>query len=231
LARRAPSPTALVLVLTSDDRQALEWCDGLQRAGFPVDHAGPACIDRVRLCAADVIVLDLVPGGPDATMTIRRLRDTGHAGYIIALTPPADDGAVVGCVEAGADACAERSCSPSELSGRVRALVRRRRRGEPSDVLCLRDLQINLASHTVLRAHVPIPLTPREYAVLVALARRQGHIVTRTDLLAEVWQRRRVHDSHILDATIMSLRHKIESDPARPSSIITVRSVGFMASP
>ena len=230
-AGRPPSSTALVMVLSGDDRQAFAWRDALQQAGFPVDYAGPSCGDRVRVCAANVIVLDIASAPADAVTAIRQFRDSGHAGYIVALTPPGDDGAIVRCVEAGADACAERSCSPSELVGRIRALVRRARRGEPSDAVGLGDIKINLASHAVMRGEVPVFLTPREYAVLVALARRQGRVVSRAELLAEVWKRRRIHDSHILNATIMSLRHKIESDPTRPRYVVTVRSVGFMASP
>jgi len=228
ITHKPATSNGLVLLLSGDAARAATWMDGLDRAGFPVDSGDPLCRDQTRVGAADVLVLDISGSVSDTVTSIRWLRDGGLAAYILALVQPGDVAAVLQCLDAGADACANRDCSVRELTARIRALVRRTRRTHVGDVIQIGDVCIDLLSHTVRREQRRIALSPLEYALLLAIARRRGSVVSRDELLADVWGASTYRNGHVIDSAITCLRRKIERDPTRPQHVITVRSVGYL---
>jgi DNA-binding response OmpR family regulator len=115
------SSNGLVLLLCGDAERAASWAGGLDRAGFPVDTVAQLSRDQARVGAADVLVLDIPTRLAEAATTIRWWRDGGLTAYVLALVAADDGTAASVCVDAGADAWANRECSTRELIARVRA--------------------------------------------------------------------------------------------------------------
>ena len=91
------------------------------------------------------------------------------------------------------------------------------------------QLQIDVAGHQVRRGGVPLTLTPLEFDLLIALARRPRHAFTREVLLEEVWGYRHAADTRLVNVHVQRLRSKIEKDPEHPEVVVTVRGVGYRA--
>ncbi len=117
-----------------------------------------------------------------------------------------------------------------ELVARIRAALRRARHDEPSETLSLGDVAIDVLGHVATRDGDELRLTPTEFRLLVELARRPGQVFTREILLELVWGYDYLGDSRLVDVAVQRLRAKIETDPAHPQLIETVRGVGYRAS-
>jgi two-component system, OmpR family, response regulator MtrA len=221
---RAPCNVPIVL-LGGDRERASAWQQSLASAGFPVQWVEHSYHDEFT-GAAVVLIFD-VPTATDPLIgVIRELRERGNKSHILALAD-GDATAVTACIDAGADAVGARCCSPNEVVARVRALVRRGPRPYPSAAWRFRDLRIDPAAHLVTKRGAPIALSPQEYALLLALARRRGCVVSRDELFATTGARARGPDSHSIETTVNMLRKKIEDDPSRPEHIVTVRGAGY----
>jgi len=200
---------------------------GLVEEGYAVDHersaagaAGALAIDDY-----DLVVLDLgLPDG-DGVSLCRRLREGAVRVPVLMLT--ARDGLhdkIVG-LDAGADDYLTKPFDFLELAARVRALLRR-----PADVsapvLAVGDVRLDPASHQVWRGDVTVPLTAREFSLLDHLMRRNGRVVSRSELLDHVWDTNYDGLSNVVDVHIANLRRKLAStDGADP--IETIRGVGY----
>jgi two-component system response regulator MtrA len=149
---------------------------------------------------------------------------------IVMLTAKTDTVDVVLGLESGADDYVVKPFKPKELVARVRT---RLRRTEPSgqENLTIGDLTIDVAGHSVKRDGVPISLTPLEFDLLAALARKPWQVFTREVLLQEVWGYRHAADTRLVNVHVQRLRSKIEHDPERPQIVVTVRGVGYKAGP
>src|SRR4030095_9103295 len=110
--------------------------------------------------------------------------------------------------------------------------ARLRRTEEPApETLQIGDLAIDVAGHSVKRDGGAIPLTPLEFDLLVALARKPWQVFTREVLLEQVWGYRHAADTRLVNVHVQRLRSKIERDPERPEIVVTVRGVGYQAGP
>ncbi|MFE1784554.1 winged helix-turn-helix domain-containing protein, partial [Streptomyces sp. NPDC059506] len=119
---------------------------------------------------------------------------------------------------------------PTALVARVGA--RRRRAEEPTpEQLAIGDLVIDVAGHSVKRDGQSIALTPLEFDLLVALARKPWQVFTREVLLEQVWGYRHAADTRLVNVHVQRLRSKVERDPERPEIVVTVRGVGYKAGP
>jgi two-component system response regulator MtrA len=146
------------------------------------------------------------------------------------LTAKTDTVEVVLGLESGADDYVVKPFKPKELVARIRA--RMRRSDEPApEMLELADLRIDVAGHSVRRGHEAIGLTPLEFDLLVALARKPWQVFTREVLLEQVWGYRHAADTRLVNVHVQRLRSKIERDPERPEIVVTVRGVGYKAGP
>jgi two-component system response regulator MtrA len=175
------------------------------------------------------VLLDLMLPGRNGIDVCRAIR--AESGVpIVMLTAKSDTVDVVLGLESGADDYVVKPFKPKELVARVRARLRRQDDQTPVSVT-IADLDIDVAGHSVKRDGEPIALTPLEFDLLVALARKPWQVFTREVLLEQVWGYRHAADTRLVNVHVQRLRSKIEHDPERPEIVVTVRGVGYKAGP
>src|SRR5690606_31331691 len=149
---------------------------------------------------------------------------------IVMLTAKSDTVDVVLGLESGADDYVMKPFKPKELVARMRARLRRSEDAAP-EVLTIgpphSQVTIRVPAHTVTRNGTEIKLTPLEFDLLVALARKPRQVFTREVLLEQVWGYRHAADTRLVNVHVQRLRAKIEPDPEHPEVILTVRGVGY----
>ena len=220
-------------VLVVDDDQALAEMLGivLRGEGYEPIHCadGEAALETFRTTQPDLVLLDVMLPGVDGIEVCRRLR--AESGVpIVMLTAKTDTIDVVVGLESGADDYVVKPFKPQELVARIRA--RLRGGGEPApEKLEIGDLSIDVAGHSVRRDGVLINLTPLEFDLLVALARKPWQVFSREVLLEQVWGYRHAGDTRLVNVHVQRLRSKIERDPEHPEVVVTVRGVGYKAGP
>jgi two-component system response regulator MtrA len=170
----------------------------------------------------------MLPGtdGLDVCRAIRAESGTP----IVMLTARADTADVVIGLESGADDYVVKPFKPKELVARIRARLRRNDE-VVGEVLHIGDVTIDVAGHVVSRGGNAMALTPLEFDLLVALARKPRHVFTRDQLLEQVWGYRHVADTRLVNVHVQRLRAKVERDPEHPDIVVTVRGVGYKAGP
>jgi two-component system response regulator MtrA len=220
-------------VLVVDDDTALAEMLGivLRGEGFePVFCAdGGQALDAFRATRPDLVLLDLMLPGKDGIEVCRQIR-TESGVPIVMLTAKTDTVDVVLGLESGADDYVMKPFKPKELVARVRARLRRTEDPAP-EVLDIGDVSIDVAGHSVKRAGEPVSLTPLEFDLLVALARKPWQVFTREVLLEQVWGYRHAADTRLVNVHVQRLRSKVEKDPEHPEIVVTVRGVGYKAGP
>lgn len=173
----------------------------------------------------DLILLDLMLPGMNGVDICRTIRQNSTV-PIVMLTAKTDTVDVVLGLESGADDYITKPFKPKELIARIRARLRRSD-SEPSEVIEVGDLTIDIPGHTVKRGDQEISLTPLEFSLLATLARRPQEVFTREELLREVWGYRNAADTRLVNVHVQRLRAKIEKDPENPHIVLTVRGVGY----
>jgi DNA-binding response OmpR family regulator len=226
-----------VLVVDDERRIAAIAGDYLRHAGYGVLTAadGVEALAVVRAQRPDLVVLDLGLPRLDGIAVARSLRRDGNI-PIIMLTARADEADRLLGLELGADDYITKPFSPRELVARVRAVLRRSdAAGADEHVLRRADLVIDVPRLQVTRGRMPIDLTPTEFHLLAALARRPGRVFTRAQLLdalrsakpsGERWTDAEAFDRAI-DAHIKNIRRKLERDPRAPRYLLTVYGLGY----
>ena len=218
-------------ILVVDDDVALAEMIGivLESEGFEVSYCadGAKAVPTFRADQPDLILLDLMLPGMDGVQICEIIRQESDV-PIIMLTAKSDTVDVVTGLEAGADDYVPKPFKPKELIARVRA---RLRRGDDAEMPRLRiaDLEIDVAGHEVTRDGQQIALTPLEFDLLVALARRPQQVFSREVLLKQVWGYRHAADTRLVNVHVQRLRSKVEKDPDHPEVVVTVRGVGYRA--
>jgi DNA-binding response OmpR family regulator len=183
-------------------------------------------LDKAAAGAWDLIVLDLRLPGLSGLDLLRTLRDRGHATPVLVLTAQDSVEFKVDALKMGADDYVTKPFAMAELIARVEAISRRPKQIAPP-VLRLADLEIDTGSRTVTRGGDPVELTPKEYAVLVYLARHQGRVMSRTLITEYVWDYHFDPGTNIVDVVINRLRKKIDQGRER-RLIHTIRGVGYV---
>lgn len=227
-------------VLIVEDEPALveALAYNLTRQGYTVVTAtdGLAALDVARRERPDLIVLDLMLPRLDGFEVCRILRQETNAPILMLTARTEEVDKVVG-LEMGADDYLTKPFSMRELLARVKALLRRVRltREEATasasprtaEKLTLGELVIDLSRREVFWKGQPLHLKPKEYELLVFLARHPGIVLSRDLILERVWGWDYSGDSRTVDVHIRWLREKIEADPAHPTHIVTVRGIGY----
>jgi two-component system response regulator MtrA len=218
-------------ILVVDDDTALAEMIGivLRGEGFEPSFCanGDDALEAFRAARPDLVLLDLMLPGKDGIEVCRQIR--AESGVpIVMLTAKSDTVDVVLGLESGADDYVPKPFKPKELVARVRARLRRTDQPVP-EVLHLADLTIDVAGHSVKRNGTSIPLTPLEFDLLLALARKPWQVFTREVLLEQVWGYRHAVDTRLVNVHVQRLRSKIEKDPENPEVVVTVRGVGYKA--
>jgi Response regulators consisting of a CheY-like receiver domain and a winged-helix DNA-binding domain len=220
------------ILLVEDDPSIREvTAIGLRNAGFTVETAsdGAAGLERFASEPFDLILLDVMLPRLDGLEVCQAIRRTSTV-PVVMLTARADTIDVVVGLEAGADDYVKKPFEVPELVARVRAAVRRAGRGpDDADRLHLGPIAIDLAGRTVTRDGDAIALTRTEFDLLTELARHAGQVLSRDVLLDRIWGYDYLGDSRLVDVAIQRLRAKIETDPAAPELVLTVRGAGYKA--
>ena len=188
---------------------------------------GAAAVDTGLRVPFELVVLDLMLPKLDGMEVCRRLRAARPGMPILMLTARgSEDDKVRGLVE-GADDYVTKPFSARELLARVRVLGRRAQPGESLDEVQIDGAVIDLARMTVMRGDKRVALTPREVGIVRWLYRHQDRVVTRAELLEQVFGQRGDLQTRAVDMAIAVLRKKVEADPANPTLIVSVKGAGY----
>lgn len=229
----APSSTVgRVLVVEDEEALALGLRDALTHAGHRVDvaHDGPTGLDLAINQHYDLVVLDLMLPGMSGLDVLKQLREQRHGIRVLILTALADEESLLTGFQLGADDYMAKPFSARELVARVEAQFRRRQMdtAPPTRLQLSEGIEVDLARLEVHRDGQVLPLTPREGDILDYLIRNHDRVVTREDLLLDVWHYQNANvETRTVDIHIVGLRRKIEPDPAKPRLIQTVRGKGY----
>ena len=221
------------LLLVEDDGKLVRALHrGLEREGYVVDVAetGDDALSRADANEYDAVVLDLMLPGTDGFSVCRALREREQWVPVLMLTARDHVKDRIRGLDAGADDYLVKPFDFGELLARLRALTRRGPAERPS-VIEVGDLSIDPAAYVVTRAGRTVELTPREFDLLLFLARRAGEVVPRAELLDEVWEDADDASTNVVDVYVGYLRRKLERPFRRRRLIRTVRGVGFVLEP
>jgi two-component system response regulator MtrA len=223
------SMRARVLVVDDDPALAEMLTIVLRGEGFDpaVVSEGTKALPALRELKPDLVLLDLMLPGMNGIDVCKAIR--AESGVpIVMLTAKTDTVDVVLGLESGADDYVVKPFKPKELVARLRTRLRRIE-ADSAEQLTIGDLAIDVPGHQVSRDGTPISLTPLEFDLLVALARKPRQVFTREVLLEQVWGYQHAADTRLVNVHVQRLRSKIERDPEHPEVVLTVRGVGYKA--
>jgi DNA-binding response OmpR family regulator len=229
-------PPTHILVVDDDALLRRSLSFNLEQAGYRTSSAASA-EDALALAQRDrpaLVLLDIGLPGMDGLQALRHF-ETGIGAPVILVTARRRELDEVLGLELGADDYVTKPFDLDVLLARIRAVLRRaQRQGFGSDepaTLQVGDLAIDPRAHTVTVGGRPVSLSPREFAVLHALALEPGHVISSNDLLARVWGAEYEGEPQVVYVHIRWLREKLEEDPKYPRRIVTVRGVGYKLQP
>ena len=179
----------------------------------------------------DLIILDIMLPKMDGFTLCNKLREAGNTTPILMLTARGEEPDMVKGLDIGADDYVTKPFSLPELLARVRALLRRgpedNKQSPPPDAVRIGDVYVDFRKHEAHKGKTTLDLAPKEFGILRYLASRAGDVVSRDELLDEVWGYNLYPTTRTVDNHIAMLRSKIEKDPANPRHLITVHSIGY----
>jgi DNA-binding response OmpR family regulator len=226
-----------ILIVEDNRNLASGLQHNLELEGHVVQLAydGATGLLRAQQPGVDLIILDLMLPKPDGYQILRTLRESGLETPVIVLTARGEEADKVRGFRLGADDYVTKPFGLLELLARVDAIRRRTRLGNAksdakrtvTQVVEFGDVKVDPATRTVERDGEPVPLRPKEFDLLLALARHDGEVVSRLDLLEEVWGYDAEVVSRTVDTHVRQLRRKLEHDPNAPQHILTVRKTGY----
>lgn len=220
------------ILVVDDEQSLLNIVTAYLRAeGYTVHTAmdGPSGLKAVRTFKPDLIILDIMLPGMDGLELLQHLRRESNV-YVIMLTARAEETDKVVGLSVGADDYLTKPFSARELVARVKAALRRYGQSGASvesNVLNFRRLRIDVGARQVWKDDQPVDLTAIEFDLLHALAEHRGRVLSREQLLELVWGHDFYGEERVVDVHLGHIRRKIETDPANPELIATVRGVGY----
>lgn len=218
-----------VLVVEDDPAMAMALRDGFEFEGHAVQVApdGATGLQLARSADFDLVVLDVMLPKLSGLEVCEQLRSARDDVPIILLTARSEESDKVEGLGLGADDYVTKPFSFVELMARVQALLRRTRRSERAGVVSFGDVTVDFGKLRATRAGEPLDLSPREFAILACLVARRGEVVSREQLLREVWGYQQLPFTRTVDMHIAKLRRKIEPEPGAPRFIATVQRAGY----
>jgi DNA-binding response OmpR family regulator len=225
------APTRILFV---EDEVAIAepFSRALRRAGFEPISARSAreALDLARRAEPDLVLLDLALPDGDGRDVCRELRRHSDVPIVMLTARGTETDRIVG-LEIGADDYVVKPFSGPEVIARIRAVLRRGRRGAAAMPTEVDGLRIDPGARSASLRGSALTLTRREFDLLERLARDAGRVVTREDLMSDVWDVNWHGSTKTLDMHIAALRRKLGDDPAHPGFIHTVRGVGYRLAP
>jgi two-component system, OmpR family, alkaline phosphatase synthesis response regulator PhoP len=222
--------TRHLLFVEDEAAFAVGLIDRLKAEGYEVEWAptGTAGYALALARPFDLIVLDVMLPGKSGFDICRDLRREGVNAPVLMLTARGEVVDRVVGLKLGADDYVQKNCEPVELMARIEALLRRSAAGTAAAVnVEIDDLSVDLRKHQVTRAGERLTLSPVEFRLLEYLIERRGTIVTREELLENVWGMRGDTLSRTVDVHVAGLRKKIEADSRYPRLLLTVKGTGY----
>ncbi len=190
-----------------------------------VSFDGEEALDYIYSSEYDVIVLDIMIPKIDGYEVLRQLRAKGISTPVIVLTAKSDVSDVIKGLDSGADDYIKKPFDFEELMARIR-VVTRRNVGQYDNLYRCGDLCINTSSHIVTRAGKELSLSPKEYALLELLVRNKNVVLSRTQIVNNLWDTDFDAESNVIDVYIRYLRRKVD-DGFKEKLIQTVRGIGY----
>jgi len=216
------------ILIVEDDPKTGDYLNrGLRESGFNADLArsGPDGLYLALEHDYDLIVLDVMLPKMDGWTVLGELRQRKDT-PVLFLTARDEISDRVRGLELGADDYLVKPFAFAELLARIRTLLRRAPAREP-DVIKVSDLEVDLVRHRVSRSGARIDLTPREFALLKLLVRREGEVLSRSLIASQVWDMNFDSDTNVVDVAVKRLRAKVD-DPHPRKLIHTVRGMGYL---
>lgn len=224
------------ILVVDDEETILKLVSyNLEKEGFQVITAsdGSGAWEKIQKEMPGLIILDVMLPGMDGFTLCRRLRQENVTTPVLMLTAKGEEADKVLGLEFGADDYMTKPFSPRELTARVKAILRRTKEKDPcfsekyNERLEFGELVILPGRYEVMLDGKQLFLTPKEFELLVFLARNQGLVLDREYILKKVWGYDFYGDTRVVDVHISHLREKIERNPSRPRFVKTIRGVGY----
>ena len=221
-------PQHRVLVVEDEEEIASPLVHTLEREGYRVDRAetGRRAVEQATAQGHDIVILDLGLPDMDGLDVCRELRAAGYAGAVLILTARSGELDRVVGLDSGADDYLGKPFGLAELLARLRALLRRTAASAAGRTPPGRRLLVDVEAHRVYVGDDEVPLTGKEFEVLNVLVANKDKVVSRTRLMADVWDENWYGSTKTLDVTIGRLRQKLESVGVT-DRVVAVRGVGF----
>ena len=220
-----------ILFVEDETAFAVGLIDRLHAEGYEVEWAqtGLAGYEMALKHPADLLVLDVMLPGKNGFDICRDLRRAGINAPVLMLTARGEVVDRVVGLKLGADDYVQKNCQPVELMARIEALLRRARGGSEIDATQAHfgAVHVDLRKHEATRDGKPIAFSPAEFRLLEYLIARRGSVVSREELLENVWSVNGNTLSRTVDVHIAGLRKKIEDDSRYPRFLLTVKGAGY----
>ena len=219
------------ILLVEDNRGFAETLKGnLELEGYRVDVAATG-VDGLAAAKSgdhDLIILDLMLPSMNGFTVLQRLRDSGRDTPVLIMTALGTEDEKLRGFGLGADAYIVKPTGLLEILARVRAVLKRSTvASQVRNAVAVGDLTVDLDARIVRRGDVELPLRPKEFDLLAALLRKRGKVVSRADLLREVWGYASGTESRTVETHLAALRQRLGDDPTTPRYIVTVRRAGY----
>jgi two-component system, OmpR family, alkaline phosphatase synthesis response regulator PhoP len=220
-----------ILVVEDDPSITLGLQMNLEAEGYEVSIAidGEDGLARAVAAHVDLVILDVMLPKMNGLEVVKAIRSQGNHVPVVMLSARGAEMDKVMGLELGAEDYITKPFSLAELLARVKAVLRRDgiARQAPERVVRAGDLQIDSGLRQVLKGAEPVPLTATEFDVLWCLVEASNRVLTREDILTRVWGAGHHGTLRTIDNFLLQLRTKLESDPAEPEHLLTVRGVGY----
>jgi DNA-binding response OmpR family regulator len=219
-----------ILVIEDDPAVQRALRRTFESAGFEVNVAadGAGAMEAFRNAVPRIVILDLRLPGKSGQDVCREIKREASSVPIIVLSAASDVVDKVLLLELGADDYVTKPFSPRELLARVRAAIRRLQHASgKADVFSFDDVEVNFTKMELYREGKPIPMTPQEFKMLRFFLNNEERVVSRNELLNEVWGYHNYPTTRTVDTHMLRLRQKLEKDPGDPVHFRTVHGTGY----
>jgi DNA-binding response OmpR family regulator len=218
------------ILIVEDDRATRKaLLQLLEPEGYSVEVAqnGSEGLAMFSASRPNFVILDLGLPKMNGQQVCQQIRKASEEVPILILTGSSDEVSRVLLLELGADDYVTKPFSPKELLARVRAVLRRARRSPAVEQLYFGNVTVDFPKMAVLRGERAVALTPQEFKLLKYFAQHPQRVLSRDQLLSDVWGYNSYPSTRTVDSHILTLRQKLEADPANPVHFVTVHHAGY----